>query len=125
MSPHTPTPWVLEQEEQFPWDLRIRAGDVGILTMRRACHSSRDKTLADVMACRDHGKSREDASRANHEQLANAKHIVRAVNCHEDLVNVVKTLIAIAPDSVEYGDWPELREAVEWGRTVLARAEKD
>ena len=74
----TPGPWSVEEDDRFPWDIRIVSSVGEVLQIRRHCHSSRDETLDDVMACRDHGKNREEAAQANRTQIANARLIAAA-----------------------------------------------
>ena len=76
-------PWKLIQEDKWPFNIVIvdTSGEI-ILKQGRYAYSSRDKTIEDVMGCRHHsyGKERDDASAANHKQLARLQHIVDCVN---------------------------------------------
>lgn len=44
----------------------------------------------------------------------------RGANC-DRAKKALERLVAIAPKSVEYGDWPELQRAVEQARTVISK----
>ncbi len=52
------------------------------------------------------------------EDMANAWLIAAA----PDLLEALRTLATEAVDSVEYGDWPELQEAVDAARAAIKKA---
>jgi hypothetical protein len=57
--------------------------------------------------------------------IANAKLIVRAVNCHEELVAALKEITECAEHWKHWADYDRRPEALLRARTALAKAEKD
>ena len=68
---HTPGPWQVTQDDEWPFSIRVHAADGGIIALYQLSHSTAQDTAAECMA--GFGMSRpEEASAHNHQQLANA-----------------------------------------------------
>jgi|ERR1022692_243702 hypothetical protein len=82
---HTPAPWVLVQDEKWPFNLHIKHDGASILSVGRYAYSSSDKTPSDVMSARHFkgSENQENAAKMNKQQLADM------------------TLIAITPEFLD------------------------
>jgi len=77
---HTPGPWEVSESPSWPFDININGVDgCSIVSMRRHCYSTADKTLSDVMGAVHFGhKDRQAAIEANAVQIADARLIAAA-----------------------------------------------
>lgn len=86
-------PLRLESETKWPWRLFVLDhSDEVLLIEERQCHSSRDKTLDDVVSARNFGpENRKEAADANAAQIELFQSLIRACNSHDALVSALRS----------------------------------
>jgi hypothetical protein len=106
MSEHTPVPWVVRV---FP-TARNANNQYWIMD---AIPDKDGKVVANAIA---------SATPSNDEAEANARFIVRACNCHADLLEAVNLLLA-AIDFAEVNKHPAIEACLDYATAVIAKAE--
>lgn len=93
MGKHTPTPWVLEFDNKWPFSFFIKANGKHVISFIRVAHSTKQKTIDDVRSAYGFTpEERNEIIKLIEEQEANAEHIVKCINSHDELVEALTTL---------------------------------
>lgn len=101
---HTPGPWVVVQEDVFPFDIKIVAEDGTLISReRRYAYSSKQESIEDVMTAFGFPFDQRDVvSRANEAQLANAVLMASAPDLVFQLLAAANYIDALGGDSKSY-----------------------
>ena len=120
------TPWTLEEQEVWPFDIKIKdsTGDI-VFSIGRYAYSSAHKSLQAVYAGHGMGTNKAEAVKANAEQRAMLDGVVRAVNSHDALVAALETFERICTRRWRSlpADTPE-KQAIDAARAALALAKE-
>ena len=68
---HTPGPWQVTQDDEWPFSIRVHTADGGIISLYKLSYSTAQDTAAECMAGFAMPNPRQ-AMESNHQQLANA-----------------------------------------------------
>jgi hypothetical protein len=120
---HTPGPWVLEQSEQFPFDLIVRdAAGTEILRERLWAHASGQKTASEAMdGVGFRGAERDEVRVVLARQMADLRLAASAPDLLEALKGLVEEVCDYATIN-KLGD-PEQKHNVKLARAAIAKAE--
>ena len=116
---HTPT-LVLVQDEEWPWDIEGLLDGKHVFLVRRAYHSTSQKTISDVMAGKHMGENHDAAVTANKTQWEQLERMASCVNNHAALCEALHNMIALAGHY--FTDEPQ-KLALAQARSALAAAE--
>ena len=128
LTKHTPGPWHLQLVEEWPFGVKVLAGEKEILSQSAFCHSSEQKTRRDCELGigfeykNDTFTTRAEAVASIKEQDANARLIAAAPELLEKCEKIVAWLDRLANQANE-ADAKNYRKTAEDVRKTIHKAE--